>query len=726
MKSKSSLFLLMAVLAGCSAGPQGSDEQVADGANTAATASEDPQPHAYPLMGSKPQPQPQAQAVTAEDLGVATQALNSGHGITYNGGHVMTGTVHTYVIWYGNWSGNTATTILSDFIPNYSYSPNYFTNTLYDDNFGGRVSGAITLAGSTTDSYSQGTALTFGNIKTIVSSAISAGSLPLDANGVYFVLTSSDVTQTNSAGDAFCTTYCGWHTHGSISSTDIKYAFVGDASSLCPSGCGAVTPSPNSNPGADGIVNVFAHELEEAATDPDLDAWHDAGIDENADKCNFTFGTTYTTSNGATANMKLGSRDYKVQRNWLNSGAGSCALTYGADFKNAMCGRHSDGINCARSTGTSFGSTTVWQSNFSDADGWNSAPEYYNTIRFPDVNGDGQSDVCGRAGAGIKCAMSSNTSFGSLSLWGSGFSDAGGWTSLEYYSTIQYPDLDGDGKADVCGRGASGVKCSLSSGSGFGSLSLWASTFSDANGYNAAPYYATLQFADLNGDGKADVCSRGGSGMKCALSTGTGFGSVTTWSSDFSDANGWGANASLYSTIKLVDVNGDAKADICGRGTSGMKCALSTGTSFGSLSVWQSAGTAFSDANGYNSVEYYSTLQFADLNADGLADVCMRAGSGMKCAISTGSTFGAASTWASTYSDAGGWNTAPYYSTIKIGDLNRDGKADICGRGGSGLKCGLSSGTSFGSVTLWSSSFSDANSWNSALYYPSIGFAPQH
>src|SRR5947209_1877572 len=34
------------------------------------------------------------------------------NGIQYHGGPVMLGTVNVYYIWYGNWSGNTATSIL--------------------------------------------------------------------------------------------------------------------------------------------------------------------------------------------------------------------------------------------------------------------------------------------------------------------------------------------------------------------------------------------------------------------------------------------------------------------------------------------------------------------------------------------------------------------------------------------------------------------------------------
>jgi len=141
---------------------------------------------------------------------------------------------------------------------------------------------------------------------------------------VYFVLTSQDVT----ASSGFCTQYCGWHTHGTIAGSNIKYSFVGNPD-RCPASCAAQTNvSPNGNVGADGMASIIAHELEEAATDPDLNAWYDNRGYENADKCAWTFGTTYTTSNGAAANVRLGTRDYLIQRNWVNASGGYCATSY--------------------------------------------------------------------------------------------------------------------------------------------------------------------------------------------------------------------------------------------------------------------------------------------------------------------------------------------------------------------------------------------------------------
>jgi len=251
----------------------------------------------------------------------STQAR--GNGINYHGGPVVLGTTNVYYIWYGNWSGNSAVTILTDLANNIGGSPYFNINTSYYNGSNVHVSNAVHYAGSTTDSYSQGTSLSDAQIQSVVASAISSNRLPQDTNAVYFVLTSADVT----ASSGFCTQYCGWHTHGTISGSDIKYSFVGNPD-RCPSSCAAQTTGPNGNAGADGMASIISHELEEAVTDPDLNAWYDVRGQENADKCAWTFGTTYTTANGAKANMRLGTRDYLIQRNWVNASGGFCSLTY--------------------------------------------------------------------------------------------------------------------------------------------------------------------------------------------------------------------------------------------------------------------------------------------------------------------------------------------------------------------------------------------------------------
>jgi hypothetical protein len=259
--------------------------------------------------------------------GQATDALAKarpvkGNGINYHGGPVILGTTNVYYIWYGNWSGNTAPTILTDLANGIGGSPYFNINTTYYNGSNVHVSNSVSYKAASSDNYSQGKALSDTAIKTVVSSAISSNALPKDANAVYFVLTSADVNATS----GFCTQYCGWHTHGTIDGSDIKYAFVGNPD-RCPSACSNGTPPPNGNVGADGMASIIAHELEEAVTDPDLNAWYDNRGEENADKCAWTFGTTYT-SGGGTANVRLGSRDFLIQRNWVNASGGLCSMSH--------------------------------------------------------------------------------------------------------------------------------------------------------------------------------------------------------------------------------------------------------------------------------------------------------------------------------------------------------------------------------------------------------------
>jgi hypothetical protein len=260
-------------------------------------------------------------------VGEAPVGSFTGNGISYHNGPVMLGEVRLYYIWYGAWSGNSATTILTDFGNALGGSAYWNINTTYRNRSGTFLSNSLRLAGSTTDSYSRGTALTDSNIRSIVSDAITSRRLPSDANGIYLVLTSQDVTATS----GFCTSYCGWHTHASIGGVDIKYGFVGN-SARCITACAAQSAGPNGNAGADGMASIIAHEAEEAATDPDLNAWYDSRGYENADKCAWTFGATSTATNGSLYNVTLGARRYLIQQNWVNgprSGAnGYCSMSY--------------------------------------------------------------------------------------------------------------------------------------------------------------------------------------------------------------------------------------------------------------------------------------------------------------------------------------------------------------------------------------------------------------
>jgi hypothetical protein len=246
--------------------------------------------------------------------------------IKYAGGALIPNPV-MYLIWYGNWNqGNGSDTpagqkIVQDFANSIGGSDYYNINQTYSTN-GYKILGEVTFGGESSDSYSRGSRLKDSDILKIINTAITGAKLPYDPNGVYFVLTSSDVNETS----GFCRLYCGWHTAGNSTVGHVRYSFVGNAN-RCLNGCAAQTTGPNGNAGVDGMISVIAHELEEAATDADpRSGWTDSGGAENADKCAWTFGNTYRTSNGAYANVNLGGRDYLIQRNLAHGVSGSAGI----------------------------------------------------------------------------------------------------------------------------------------------------------------------------------------------------------------------------------------------------------------------------------------------------------------------------------------------------------------------------------------------------------------
>src|ERR1051326_8939431 len=110
--------------------------------------------------------------------------------LNYNGGPVMLGQTHIYYIWYGNWNVDPkGAPILNAFANNIAGSSHYNILTQYSQSPGGNISNSVVFSGSTNSTYAaaQPFALSDRDILGIVKAAISNNSLPLDANGVYFV-----------------------------------------------------------------------------------------------------------------------------------------------------------------------------------------------------------------------------------------------------------------------------------------------------------------------------------------------------------------------------------------------------------------------------------------------------------------------------------------------------------------------------------------------------------
>jgi len=117
--------------------------------------------------------------------------------------------------------------------------------------------------------------------------------------------------------------------------------------------------------------------------------------------------------------------------------------------------------------------------------------------------------------------------------------------------------------------------------------------------------------------------------------------------------------------------------------------------------------------------KYFRSIRLADVNGDGKADIVGRNAGGIYVALSTGLGFANQEQWSSEFSDDNGWAVAQYSSTIRWADVNGDQKADLIIRSADGIRVALSTGSGFEQSTLWSGFFSDdaTQPWNKVAGY---------
>ena len=161
----------------------------------------------------------------------AAQSTTTNNGIQYHGGPVLnlpSGT-NVYFIWYGDWSSNPgAKQILTDLVQRLGRSPYFNINTAYYDiDKAGQqdpVFNKVNFVASVNDNYSMGQSLSDNDVFVLVGNHAGAD-LPIDTNGVYFVLTSADVSEQEFG--AFCAAHnSAQYTHGGTVILDLKVAFA--------------------------------------------------------------------------------------------------------------------------------------------------------------------------------------------------------------------------------------------------------------------------------------------------------------------------------------------------------------------------------------------------------------------------------------------------------------------------------------------------------------------
>src|SRR6267142_452799 len=257
--------------------------------------------------------------------------------IDYLGGAVMRPPIDVYLIWYGQWGAITdpIPLLVTNFVADLGGSDYAHINDGYQGIAGINV---FRIAGWAVDAYSQGTQIDERTVYNIVVANALLNNWPMSDNesAVFFVITSSDLDATNE-GTLFGAPngMCGWH--GSIRffktrtspspnpkfndvplSPNLRFGFVGDPGRVDFASCvpqfspfqanqfGSNMLVPPNDRSGDAITSHLAHELMEAANDPDHTAYQSSLFGESADYCRFNFGSILTrTYNGGNYNLRL-------------------------------------------------------------------------------------------------------------------------------------------------------------------------------------------------------------------------------------------------------------------------------------------------------------------------------------------------------------------------------------------------------------------------------------
>ena len=272
-------------------------------------------------------------------VGNAKVKGGGGTGISYHGGPVLlaqTGVVAVYwasgTIYNSGPAAGTAGagsgdgSLVGYFLSHLGGSPHFNINTTYTDGAGKHIANVVNYNAfwaNNTNVPSDGQSVSGTQMVAMLQSGFDGGKLSYDPNALYLIFSAGTVN----LGGGFGTQYCAYHTHGYVTINGVTRTVLYAAMPYVyayPSACTNGTPAPNGDPAADYVVNVLAHEVEETTTDLMGNAWYDQRGYENADKCAWNFGATQTNANGGVWNITVGTRNFLVQQNWVNSGSGGC------------------------------------------------------------------------------------------------------------------------------------------------------------------------------------------------------------------------------------------------------------------------------------------------------------------------------------------------------------------------------------------------------------------
>lgn len=302
--------------------------------------------------------------------------------------------------------------------------------------------------------------------------------------------------------------------------------------------------------------------------------------------------------------------------------------------------------------------------------------KYFAAPTVLDINNDLYPDLCIADNSGLRCAQNEN---------GTGFkSPVTVSTIVSHSSGFQFLDINQDTLPDLCAvKDDTAFTCYENLGdfsfSGSELISIagdFSSDFEtelyDSKGRQQT--YKQLQpiATDVSGDGIPDVCHASAGQFKCMINEYSPTKKLQTSGSfmvfdlyktipqslmrleptghSIGDAHAMAdlvdkfkpyknSNEQITLTVNYVDVNSDGLVDICYVEDKSLKCAINAENGFLSPVEFSDLTDALKEYGESKIRAVLSSINYADYNADGLTDICYMDGESQYCAFNNGSNF---------------------------------------------------------------------------------------
>ncbi len=413
------------------------------------------------------------------------------------------------------------------------------------------------------------------------------------------------------------------------------------------------------------------------------------------------------------------------------------------------------GLVCSLHSGSGYGDPTTWSENL----GYEASEtdyEYFSQVQLLDLNRDGLADYCITDDLGVRCGVNSgNEKFDESSYWVRGDEEATGNLDLPIMDQSESPQfnrIDDDHLIDICGitsvDGVDRYQCYQNTGTEF-----YGNVLNLADDLNTtATFQAPVTYRASAGDGDNY--------------------SATMQVPDELEAliNDEGNLDLKMSAPHWQDIDGDQDLDLCWLDLDGdFNCSFRSTDQTTKLAVYSPNTTltnidipatpalvppsstngggsdtrSNSEASSYYSkiIEYSKSLETfrlsfrqADLNGDGLIDICYEKSTQYECLINNGNGFNSAAVWfdiesalnltmpsglSSDEKDSFKVKAKGIRSSIRLRDVNFDGLADLCAMADNFQRCGYNQGGHFADPVIKQSILSDidANQSKSSGYH---------